>query len=159
MARTNSNRRVVEWSLLVVVVLGVVGFLGREFRVVQGMGELAAIKTTLGALRTALVIDHLKTHAIDGKPAEKTQGNPFLLLDHVPANYAGLLGDLKGQPLPQGGWVFDAYCRCIGYEPLYPQSLENGSESSTVWFRISPPPGPLKISPVQDYIWLGELVK
>lgn len=153
-----TNRRVVEWSLMVLVLLAVVGAFGRQFNVVQGQGELAAIKTTLGALRTALVIDHLKTTAIDGTPAANAQRNPFLLLDHIPANYAGPLASLKGQPLPQGSWVFDVYCNCIGYEPMRPQALDNPGESPTVWFRISPPPGPLQISPVQNYVWLGEVI-
>ena len=153
-----TNRRVVEWSLMVLVLLAVVGVFGRQFNVVQGQGELAAIKTTLGALRTALVIDHLKTTAIDGTPAANAQRNPFLLLDHIPAIYAGPLASLKGQPLPQGSWVFDVYCNCIGYEPMRPQALDNPGESPTVWFRISPPPGPLQISPVQNYVWLGEVI-
>ena len=152
------NRRIVEWSVMVLVVLATAGVLGREFRIVQGQGELAAIKTTLGALRTALVIDHLKNNAIDNKPVAQTERNPFLLLDHTPGNYAGLLAALKGQPLPQGSWVYDTYCNCIGYEPLFPRALDHTADSPTVWFRISAPPGPLQITPAQKYVWQGEVL-
>jgi hypothetical protein len=149
---------VVEWGLTVLVILVMTGVFGRQFRTVQGQGELAALKTTLGALRTALVIDHLK-NTVDGQTRAPVQRNPFLLLDHVPSNYFGTLASLKGQPLPPGNWVFDGYCNCIGYEPLYPQSLENPGDAPTVWFRISAPPGPLQITPVQEYMWQGEVVR
>jgi hypothetical protein len=153
------SRRLVEWSLLVLVLLVVVGVFGRQFRVVQGQGEMAAIKTTLGALRTAFVIDYLKTVAETGnRNVAPAQRNPFLLLDHIPANYAGKLSELKGQPVPPGSWVFDAYCNCIGYEPMYPQSLETADASPTVWFRISALPAPFQITPVQSYVWQGEVL-
>lgn len=143
--------------MLVLIILVLVGVFGREFRVIQGRGELAAIKTTLGALRTAFVIDHISQVA-QGKSDAPPQSNPFKLLSHEPANYAGLLSSLKGQPIPPGNWVFDAYCNCIGYEPLYPRSLDHAGEVPTVWFRISPPPAPLQISPMETYVWQGESI-
>jgi len=153
------SRRAVEWSLLVVVILVLMGVFAHQFRVVQARGELAAIKTTLGALRTALVIDHLQgAAATKGQVVAIAQRNPFLLLDHMPGNYAGVLAGGNADPVPGGKWVFDAYCNCIGYGPMYPFALDGGTDTPMVWFRISAPPGPLQITPVQAYHWQGELV-
>ena len=145
------TRRGAEWSILLAVLLVLVVAFGREFRVVQGQGELAAIKTTLGALRTALVIDHLHAATSGRQAVAQPQRNPFLVLDHAPANYAGVLGAVKPDAIPPGNWVFDAYCNCIGYEPLY-------ADAPMLWFRVSAPPGPLQISPLQIYKWQGQTV-
>ncbi len=153
------SRRAVEWSLLVVVVLVLMGVFAHQFRIVQAQGELAAIKTTLGALRTALVIDHLQGAAASRTPAVAiAQRNPFLLLDHLPGNYAGVSEGVRADATPGGKWVFDAYCNCIGYGPMYPFALDEGGDAPMVWFRISAPPGPLHITPVQAYRWQGELI-
>lgn len=162
-----STRRGLEWSLLLIIVVLVAGYYVREFRFVQGQGEAAAVKTTLGALRTALLIDHLKG-VVDGTPPGRpVQANPFLLLDHVPANYAGALGrrtvqvqqEQQERPVQQAGtWVFDADCHCIGYWPLYPQGLNTPTDAPALWFRISKPPGPLQIRAMQRYVWQGQLV-
>lgn len=153
------TRRSAEWSLLVIVILVLMGVFAHRFRVVQGQGELAAIKTTLGALRTALVLDHLHTAvAAGGQSVATTQRNPFLLLDHVPANYAGVLGDVQPEAVSPGKWVFDAYCACIGYAPLYPYATDGAGDVPMVWFLISAPPGPLHITPLHAYRWQGELI-
>ena len=152
------TRRSAEWSLLFVCILVLIGVFGRQFRFVQGQGELAAIKTTLGALRTALVVDHLQAAVAGHKVVAQLQRNPFLVLDHLPANYAGVLGAVKLGSVPPGNWVFDAYCNCIGYGPMYPYALEGAGEAPMLWFRISAPPGPLQIAPVQPYRWQAELV-
>ena len=152
------NRRLLEWCLLMLVVVLVVVGLNQQFRVVRGQGELAAIKTTLGALRTALVIDHMKAALADRlSKASATPVNPFLLLSHVPATYAGELQHLQGQPVPSGSWVFDPYCRCVGYQPLSIESLDAGVAPFTLWFAIEDT-APLQISPIKTYHWQGELI-
>lgn len=153
------TRRSAEWSLLVVTILVLIGVFGQQFRVVQAQGELAAIKSTVGALRTALVIDHLK-HAVGPGPqfVGISQRNPFLVLDHIPANYAGVLIELNAEAVPPGNWVFDSFCHCVGYQPMYPYALDGARDAAMVWFRVSDPPGPLQITPLQAYRWQGELV-
>lgn len=153
------TRRSAEWGLMVLVILVLFGVFGQQFRAVQAQGELAAIKTTLGALRTALVIDHLQG-ATTNKAQHRAmaQGNPFLLLYQVPANYAGIFDGANAAGVPAGNWVFDAYCNCIGYAPMYTYALEGAGDAPMAWFRISAPPGPLQISPVQVYYWQGELL-
>jgi hypothetical protein len=147
---------VVEWSLLILVILVLAGLFVRQFRYVQGQGELASVKTTLGALRTALLLDYLK-QVVDGPAAaHPLQRNPFLLLAPVPANYAGALASANGQGLRPGTWVFDAFCNCIGYAPLYPYALDRVSDAPALWFRISAPPGPLQIQAMQTTLWQGQ---
>jgi hypothetical protein len=152
------TRRAAEWSILLVVVLALMGVFGRQFRYVQGQGELAAIKTTLGALRTALVVDYLQAQvATKSTPVAQPQRNPFLVLDRAPANYAGVLGTVKAESVPPGNWVFDPFCNCIGYGPMYPYALEEAGDAPMLWFRVSGS-GPLQIAPVQPYRWQGEVV-
>jgi len=153
------TRRSAEWSLLAVVILVLMGVFGQQIRAVQAQAELAAIKTTLGALRTALVIDHMQAAAIHkAKAVASPQRNPFLLLDHTPGNYAGVLDGIKADAVPAGNWVFDAYCHCIGYAPMYPYALETGGDDGMLWFRVSAPPGPLTIAPLHTYRWRGEVI-
>jgi hypothetical protein len=153
-----TTRRGLEWSLLLLIILLVVGFYARAFRAVQAQGEAAAVKTTLGALRTALLFDHLKA-AVDGTAATRAaQANPFLLLDPKPANYAG--ERTPSGPLQLAGtWVFDVTCRCIGYQPLYPLDLNTPEDAPALWFRISTPSGPLQLRAVQRYVWQGQVLE
>jgi hypothetical protein len=156
--RHDYSRRAMEWTLMLIVILAVMGYFFREFRMVQAQGELAAVKTTLGSLRTSLLFDFLKRQAERTDAAVPMQRNPFLLLDHLPGNYSGALASAKGQVMQPGSWVFDSYCNCIGYEPQYPYGMSTPEDARAIWFRISPPPGPLQINPMQNYQWAGQLV-
>jgi hypothetical protein len=73
--------KIVEWTLLLSVVFVLVWVFARQVQVLQGQAELEAVRSTLGALRTALVIDHLK-QKIAGKDsaASRRTSNPFELL-------------------------------------------------------------------------------
>lgn len=153
------TRRAAEWSILLLLALALIGVFGQQFRSVQGQGELAAIQSTLGALRTALVIDHLQSAVAGNKAVVPPQRNPFLVLGRLPSNYAGVLGAVtKAGAIPPGNWVFDAYCNCIGYEPLYAYALEEAGDAPMLWFRVSAPPGPLQIAPMQAYRWQGQVI-
>ena len=156
--RRNFTRRALEWGLLVVVILLLSGYFFREFRLVQAQGEMAAVKSTLGSLRTALLLDFLQREAKHTSADVPMQRNPFLLLDHLPGNYAGVLDSGKGRVIQPGTWIFDSYCACIGYEPLNTQGLNTPEYAPALWFRISVPPGPLQINPMQKYQWAGQSV-
>jgi hypothetical protein len=153
--RSQYKRRAWEWCLLAKVILVLFGYFLREFRTVQAQGEAAAVKSTLGSLRTALLLDFLQREANHTAASVAVQRNPFLLLDNVPENYAGLLDSAKGKTLQGGTWVFDTYCVCIGYEPLNTQGLSVEETASTLWFRVGAPPGPLQINAMQAYRWAG----
>ena len=145
-----------EWSLLVLV-LGVVAWaFGHQVRVVQGMGERAAVQSTLGAVRTALVIDHMQAGVRPTGPGNVLrQNNPFLLLRSIPANYAGNTTRADMEAVAPGSWVFDPDCVCIGYRLLYPQWLESPADAEGVWFRIESTAGPMQVTPLERYLWQG----
>ena len=153
------SRRLTEWSLLVLV-LGVVAWaFGHQVRVVQGMGERAAVQSTLGAVRTALVIDHVHASVLPaGAGGAVRQRNPFLLLRSVPVNYAGDVARAHMESVAPGNWVFDPDCGCIGYRLLYPQWLESSAEPGAVWFRVDSTTGPLLVTPLERYLWQGMVV-
>lgn len=151
------NRRLVEWSLLIVLISILILVFGREIQLVQGQAELARFKATVGALRTALVVQHLQQQARqDAQTVAFVQRNPFRLLERVPTNYAGELGVVALPQVAPGDWVFDAACGCIGYTPLQRQSLESPSGESLVWLRVSAPPGPLRLALREPYRWQGQ---
>ena len=151
------NRRLVEWSLLIVLISILILVFGREIRVLQGQAELARFKASVGALRTALVLQHLQQQARpDAQSVAFVQRNPFRLLEREPANYAGEIGAAALPQVAPGDWVFDAACGCIGYAPLQPQWLDSPSGESMVWLRVSAPPGPLRLALKEPYRWQGQ---
>lgn len=154
------NGRVREWGIAVVVVLVLMGVFERHVQVVQSQGEFAAVKSTLGALRTALVLDFLQqTVNATGPNVVAQQRNPFLLLKEVPANYAGEFGALHMEAVAPGSWVFDPDCSCIGYLPLYPQGLESPAPTQAIWFKVVGASGPLQIAAMETYVWQGQVLK
>jgi hypothetical protein len=141
----------------VILVLAVVFV--RQMRVMQGQGELESVKSTLGALRTAFVIDHLHKNVVTtNAPVTPVQRNPFELLQHRPVNYAGEIRQTQTTVAPVGAWVFDADCACVGYAPLDAQWLESSRGNAVIWFQISGDPGPLQLTAKQTYIWQGQLM-
>lgn len=158
MARIGSQR-IAEWSALSVVVLVLIGVFGWQVEIVQGQAEAAAIKSTLGALRTAFVLEHLRQQVQDdGGHVAPVQRNPFLLLARTPPNYAGDRGNMGTGMVQPGFWMFDPLCNCVGYTPVHSQWVENKNESQTVWFRISQPPGALQLTPAGPYMWRGDIL-
>jgi hypothetical protein len=149
----------VEWGILAVLIFTLVGTFGRQLRVVQGQTELAALQYTLGALRTALVLEHLRhTVAGDTKSVATPQRNPFLLLDTVPANYAGERAVLQLESTAPGSWVFDPVCSCVGYVLRYPQWLDSPADLPALWFSVAGSTAPLSIRAADTYVWQGQVI-
>lgn len=143
-----------------VILLGAV--FTHQTRAMRGQAELAQIKSTLGALRTALVVAHLES-AVAGTRAKGTlvaqaQRNPFAALQQLPANYVGLAGPEALAALPGGRWVFDPECSCIGYRPTEPAWLQAPEGVAAMWFRVVPSGGLLQITAQQPYVWMGQAV-
>lgn len=152
--------RLVEWCAVAAVVLVLMGLFDRQVQVVQSQGEFAAVKSTLGALRTALVLDFLQKTLHTTRPnVVAQQRNPFLLLTAVPANYAGEFGVLHMEAVAPGSWVFDPDCSCVGYLPLYPHGQEGSVPSQAIWFKVGGAPGPLQITATDTYVWQGQVLK
>ena len=154
-----SWRRMAEWSLLVVVLVVLATVFVRQVRVMQGQRELASVKSTLGALRTALVIDHLQRKVRpDHSFVGTTQPNPFELLQRRPPNYLGEMNRESAAQVPPGSWVFDVDCVCVGYRPLDGQWFESPSGERLAQFLVIGAPGPLQLSAREAYIWQDEPV-
>lgn len=148
-----------EWSLLAVVIVVLAFLFLREIRVMQGQGELAAVKTTLGALRTAFVIDHLQKNVAAAKSTiPLTQHNPFELLQRRPGNYAGEMHPTQSISPPAGTWIFDADCSCVGYSPIYEQWFDSPNGDAIAWFEVTGAPGPLQLQARQAYVWQGQVM-
>lgn len=158
MARRHPHlrERALEWGLILAVVLAIVGYFGREYRALQAQAELAAVQTTLGSLRTTLVIDHLQRNlqASQGLAPKPLQFNPFVVA-RASANYAGEMSMSRIVDVPAGTWIFDRDCVCIGYRPINPQGLEPEANPQALWYKIDAPSGVLEIRALADYRWQG----
>jgi hypothetical protein len=154
--------RLAEWGLMVVLLLVLVAVFAHQVRELRGQAELAQIKSTLGALRTALVVAHLEASVASTRPRGGTvvqaQRNPFAALQQSPPNYAGLANPEALATLPGGSWVFDTECHCIGYRPTEAGWLQSPAGASALWFRVASSAGPLQITPLQTYVWMGQPV-
>lgn len=153
-----SRRGIVEWLLLAMVVVGLMWSFNRETRLVRGQAERAAVKATLGALRTALVLHHLQSSVTSDKSSVvMAQHNPFELLQRHPLNYVGMMDAVQALAAPAGSWLFDPQCECVGYMPLNADWFESFSGSAMAWYIVrGAPGGPLQLVPKESYWWLGE---
>jgi hypothetical protein len=141
----------------IIVVLAFV--FARQVRVLQAQAELAAVRSTLGALRTALVINHLH-QKVGGFSASvvNMQRNPFEVLAHRPVNYLGAMSASQVLGVPAGSWVFEPVCDCVGYVPLYSQWFVSPSGDVMAWYRLSGEAGPLQLTAKEAYAWQGEVM-
>lgn len=164
------GRRLTEWGVLLAFILVVVGVGYAQTQRLRGQAELARLKSTLGVLRTALVVAHLERTvqaerklqggmAIEAAAVPPVSPNPFLALSRLPPNYLGESSPLALVDLPGGNWVFDAACQCIGYRPSEAGWLEAPVGAVALWFQVSAPPGPLQITVTQPYVWMGQKVE
>ncbi len=151
------SRRMVEWMIVTSVILLLVLVFARQMRVVQEQAELSTVRTTLGALRTALVINYLRKQ-VSSKDASvvSVQHNPFELLQRYPVNYIGEMSPEQAAVAPAGSWVFDPDCVCVGYLPFRAEWFDSPSGDSMLWYRISGAPGPLQLRAKEAYVWQGQ---
>lgn len=151
--------RWLEWSLVAAVILGLTWAYAYQLGRVRAQGELAAVKSTLGALRMALVIDYVRQKAgSNGLSVATTQRNPFELLQRRPANYLGEMSRAKAASAPAGSWVFAADCACVGYVPLHAQWFQSPSGDALAWFAVRGAPGPFEIVAQESYVLQNQLL-
>ena len=151
--------RMVEWCVLAVLVLVFAGFTAQHVLDLKGQTERAAVLSTLGAIRTALVIDHLQrvtSREVTGQSA--APANPFLTLQKPPPNYRGEMAVLEALEVPPGSWVFDPQNLSIGYMPQDPHWYDDNTGTRILWFRTDQGPGPRALLPLAPYVWRGVLV-
>ena len=153
------TRRMIEWSILAVVIVLLMLVFVRQVWVLKGQAELSAVKMALGALRTAFVLDYLHNQLRPrASPVGSVQHNPFELLQRYPVNYLGEVTDAAAQTLPPGSWVFDSACTCVGYLPIYDQWLDSSSGAAIVWYAVSGAPGPLQLTAKEAYVWQDQVL-
>lgn len=153
--------RVSEWSLLLAVVVVLVLWLAQQTRALQAQGELAAVRSTLGALRTALVLGHLQAQAGASKAVElhRAQANPFVYLARAPVNYTGERVWRDEDLLIAGAWVFDPGCVCVGYAPMHDDWFDSASGRRMAWFDVKEIAGIWQLTAREKYTWRGEVLE
>lgn len=153
----------VEWRLLALVLLALAGAFWRYAERVQAQAELAAVRSTLGALRTTLVLKQLREVMASPVPASSAAPapvpDPFEELGTPLSNYHGPWRVADIAEAPPGGWVFDAACACIGYRPRQAGALEQPDGALALWFRVGGPDGTPPLAPIETYIWLDQRVQ
>lgn len=150
----------VEWSILALVVLGFAGVFGYYAQRVHSQAERAAVLSALGALRTALVLEHLHTTVRNAPATQMTPAtNPFDALAQRPATYAGTVTGRDVAAVAPGQWVFDADCACIGYKPLYLDWLQSNERLQALWFQRRGRGSATLLVPLDRYVWDGLLVE
>ena len=149
------NQRLVEWSMLALVIALLLGVFAYKVREVHAQAELASVRSTLGNLRTAFVLDHLRRSVPSGAGAA-LQSNPFELLERRQPNYFGEASAAQALAAPAGSWVFDAACVCVGYLPLNAEWLQSPNGDVMTWYQISGAPGPLQLTAREAYVWQGQ---
>ncbi|MBU0588422.1 MAG: hypothetical protein KJ852_04660 [Gammaproteobacteria bacterium] len=160
------SRRMVEWTLVGGVVIGLttvdVVMQKKASNEVDGLAEAAAIKSTLGALRTTFVLHHLQMQVSAPATIEPerraVQRNPFELLEEYPTNYAGVMRENQTAQLLRGKWIFDPDCVCIGYLPLKAEWLSSPSGDRMIWFAVSRSPTPFMLMQRERYMWNGDVL-
>jgi hypothetical protein len=163
------NRRLAEWSLVTLVLVALISVFGHQVRAVQIQAERAAVQSTVGTLRTALVLSHVMAQ-LDAATADGlhrrggallpagSAPNPFLLLKDMPPNFAGSFAMEHADTMPLGAWAFDADCGCVGYRLLYPDALEVPEGAQAVWFRVEKMGAVFQMVPLTPYVWQGQVV-
>jgi hypothetical protein len=153
--------RGVEWAVLAVCIAIVMGVLWRYGQQVRAQSERAAVQSTLGALRTALILDYVRGMLPSAKksgavhPAPLPASNPFDVLQQPVANYAGEVPAALMQEVAPGRWVFDRRCVCVGYKPQDAGVLDAPAGAQTVWFSVETTGGAPQLRSIQPYIWAG----
>lgn len=151
--------RMVEWGLLAIVILILGGIFGYYAYRVQGQAERAAIMSTLGALRTALVVDHLSRVVAPQQRGEPSASdNPFDALQRLPANYGGVVQGRSVDAIAPGNWVFDPACPCVGYKPLHLEWLESPPDVEVLWFEVRQEAAVRQLHPLAAYRWQGQSI-
>jgi hypothetical protein len=148
------SRRLTEWCLVALVLLGLGFAFEREIRSLQAQSEKVLVWSTMASLRTALVLNRLARQVRPDDPS-LVEKNPFRLLQQLPPSYAGEMAMREVYRVAPGSWLFDPDCPCVGYRLLYPEWLEPAQEVGAIWFRIGKTESGPSLSPLTDYRWLG----
>lgn len=153
------SRRFVEWAIVACVIVLVLYVLGHKALEVQGRAEFAAVQTTVGAMRTALVTEHLRAQLRDHESGVSASHNPFLRLERLPANYAGEFPMEHAIDVEPGKWFYDPICDCIGYRLLHPDKLDHPANSEVLGWHVDGGGATFEmLRPFTSYRWFGQAI-
>jgi hypothetical protein len=155
---------VAEWTLLLLLILVVFLLFARQVNLIRGQAELSAIQSTLGALRTALVLDQVQRSvqgSVQGGASTVASGqrNPFDLLQARPLNYRGAFQAQSLAALAPGSWVFDSDCPCVGYLPMDGQWLHSPNGDVMLWYQLKGAGSVMQLDAREHYLWQGLAVE
>lgn len=148
------NRRLTEWCLVALILLGLGFAFEREIRSLQAQSERVLVGSTLASMRTALVLNRLTRQLRPNDPSLRGK-NPFLLLEQLPPSFAGEVPMRDVYRVAPGSWVFAPECPCVGYRLLYPEWVEPTPAAGAIWFDVGKTDGGTSLTPQADYLWLG----
>jgi len=145
-----------EWGVLSLIIAVLASVFVIQYRDLEAQLEYSGIQSTLGTMRTALLMDFL-VRAANGSARSTNQDktNPFSLMQSPPDNYAGEVSMGELADVEPGNWLFDPACACVGYRPLHPQWLQPNKEPAALWFRLTATGGPPQLTPMHRYRWRG----
>lgn len=147
----------VEWSIVAFLAVAMLGALSRQLVIVHGKAEYAAAQYTLGALRTSMVLAHLRRVVRNETTApNQPPQNPFELLERLPENFVGSVAITNAHTVAPGNWFFDPQCGCVAYRIVYPQWLTEPEGTEIVAFRVERLGNISTLVPIHTYVWHGE---
>jgi len=151
--------RIAQWSVVAALILTLILVFLQRVQFVQRQAEWAAVRSTLGGLRTAFVLQHRHRVAVQNQTGVVVQRNPFELLERRPANYFGEIRSGEWAFVPPGYWVFDAVCVCVGYLPVDVTGFDSPSGDTVAWYRVEGAAGvPLQLTAKDLYLWQGQII-
>ncbi len=158
--RWTSDRALIEWGLVGVVLAVLALTFLYHLQAVSDQVEVASVKTTVAALRTALALHHVGRGSTGGQAdvASIEQG-PFGLLHQRPVNFAGAVRHGRTAVLVQGAWVFDPDCACVGYTPLRTPWRFGSDPDATLWFQLIAGAAAPRLQPMGRYVMRGQPIE
>ncbi len=125
---------------------------------VQAQAEVAAVRTNLAVLRTAMVLEHIGQKTTSQGMVVNLQRNPFLRLQQLPGNYRGenAVARIAGTG---PGWYFDPACDCVAYLTANARFASETGVSDLLLFRVDRSAGPTRLQALDRYSWQGQAVE
>ena len=152
------GRRLIEWAIVAAVLtLFALLFLHKSLDV-QAQAELAAVRTNLAALRTAMVLEYIGQKASPPRVVVNSQRNPFFLLQQLPGNYQGE-NDVARLAATGPGWYFDPACDCVAYVPADARFVSESGVSELLLFQLVRSGGPTRLQVLGRYSWHGQIIE
>lgn len=152
------GRRLIEWTMVAAVLTVFALLFLHKSLDVQAQAELAAVRTNLAALRTAMVLEYIGQKASPPRMVVNSQRNPFFLLQQLPGNYHGE-NDVARLAATGPGWYFDPTCDCVAYLASDARFVSESGVSELLLFQLVRSGGPTRLQALGRYAWQGQTIE